>query len=96
MPAFTTVWRLMDVVPALGGSSPAAMVLRAAVPALPFAAAWLLWRYVEEPARRWMRRIGPRPAAVPEPVAVGEPAGGARVPLPRLPSDTPRSERSQR
>ncbi|CAA9274487.1 MAG: hypothetical protein AVDCRST_MAG57-3393 [uncultured Blastococcus sp.] len=80
MGVFATAWRLMDVVPALGGTSAAAVLLQAGVVVLPLAAAWLLWRYVEEPARLWMRRIGPRATAVgapAEPAAVRELAGVA-------------------
>jgi peptidoglycan/LPS O-acetylase OafA/YrhL len=79
MGVFATVWRLMDVVPALGGTSAAATLLQATAPLLAVAAAWVLWRYVEEPARHWMRRIGPRPAVAVHPGAapVRELAGAA-------------------
>jgi peptidoglycan/LPS O-acetylase OafA/YrhL len=36
-------------------------LLQVMVAVLPLPAAWVLWRVVEEPARRWMRRIGPQP-----------------------------------
>jgi peptidoglycan/LPS O-acetylase OafA/YrhL len=49
----------MDVVPGLAGESSVATLLQVMVAVLPLPAAWVLWRVVEEPARRWMRRIGP-------------------------------------
>jgi peptidoglycan/LPS O-acetylase OafA/YrhL len=63
MGVFEATWTLMDVVPALAGGSPVATALQVMVVVLPLPAAWVLWRVVEEPARRWMRRIGPRPSA---------------------------------
>ncbi|MGY2066881.1 acyltransferase family protein [Blastococcus sp. SYSU DS0619] len=60
MAVFETAWTLADVVP---GAGP---LLHLLVPVLPLPAAWLLWRFVEEPARRRMRALGPaRPRATP-------------------------------
>jgi peptidoglycan/LPS O-acetylase OafA/YrhL len=61
MGVFESTWTLMDVVPGLAGESSVATLLQVMVAVLPLPAAWVLWRVVEEPARRWMRRIGPQP-----------------------------------
>ena len=48
MGVFEACWTVLAVLPGLGGSPP----LHAAVLVLPVPAAWVLWRWVEEPARR--------------------------------------------
>ncbi|MGY1748089.1 acyltransferase family protein [Modestobacter sp. SYSU DS0511] len=64
MAVFETAWTLVGLAPVPGP-------LQALVPLLPLPAAWVLWRFVEEPARRRMRRPRVRPVpAVPEPVRV--------------------------
>jgi peptidoglycan/LPS O-acetylase OafA/YrhL len=65
MGVFQACWTIMDVVPSLGSGSPVAIPLQVVVTVLPLPVAWLLWRFVEEPGRRWMRRVGPRRAAAP-------------------------------
>ncbi|MET0763375.1 MAG: acyltransferase [Blastococcus sp.] len=61
MGVFEAGWTLMAVVPGLGGGSSVATLLQVMVAVLPLPAAWAIWRVVEEPARRWMRRVGPQP-----------------------------------
>ncbi|TYP89846.1 acyltransferase family protein [Blastococcus xanthinilyticus] len=82
MAVFETCWTLGEVVPALGGGSPAGAVLQAVVPVLPLPAAWLLWRCVEEPARRRMRGALPAPAPRLAPPAATPEAPRARVDAP--------------
>jgi peptidoglycan/LPS O-acetylase OafA/YrhL len=48
--------------------------------------AYLLWRFVEEPARKWMRKVGPKSAprpAAPGGAHVARAAGAVAVPSPR-------------
>ncbi|TQN41491.1 peptidoglycan/LPS O-acetylase OafA/YrhL [Blastococcus colisei] len=71
MAVFEVVWTVADVVASLGGGSAPATLLHVVGLALPLPVAWTLWRFVEEPARLRMRRIGPRPAGVAEPRASG-------------------------
>jgi peptidoglycan/LPS O-acetylase OafA/YrhL len=95
---FEVFWTAMDVVPALGPQSrwqglAAPLVVVATVPA-----AWLLWRFVEEPSRRAMRDLARRrqrreaAAAVADAVA-GIPAHESAqtcIPGPMLPPVPPR------
>ncbi|MGY1917081.1 acyltransferase family protein [Blastococcus sp. SYSU DS0973] len=60
MAVLETAWTLADVVPGAGPT------LQLVAPVLPLPAAWLLWRFVEEPARGRMRALGPaRPVVAP-------------------------------
>ncbi|MGY2080201.1 acyltransferase family protein [Modestobacter sp. SYSU DS0657] len=58
MAVFETAWTVVHLVPALGA-------LQALVPLLPLPVAWGLWRSVEEPARRRLRRPRAHPVAAP-------------------------------
>jgi peptidoglycan/LPS O-acetylase OafA/YrhL len=95
---FEVFWTAMDVVPALGPESrwqglAAPLVVVATVPA-----AWLLWRFVEEPSRRAMRDLARRrergaPGRVVAEVAAEVPAHDSAqtfVPSPALPPVPPR------
>jgi peptidoglycan/LPS O-acetylase OafA/YrhL len=59
MAVFETSWTLISLV-AAPGEGAAVGLLQGVVLVLPLPAAWLLWRCVEEPSRRWMKRVGPR------------------------------------
>jgi peptidoglycan/LPS O-acetylase OafA/YrhL len=81
---FEVFWTAMDVVPALGPESrwqglAAPLVVVSTVPA-----AYLLWRFVEEPARRAMRDLTRRRGRSSVPVDLSDiPAHGtARIPVP--------------
>ncbi len=52
---FEVFWTAMDVVPQFHADSPWVALVLPAVFVLPFPCAYLLWRYVEEPARLWIR-----------------------------------------
>lgn len=94
---FEVFWTAMDVVPWLGPGTPLAAFLLPMVLLVPIPVAYLMWRYVEEPSRRWMGRIGPAPAGrtdaggplrrpalppVPAPAPVGAPPLAVRGQIP--------------
>jgi peptidoglycan/LPS O-acetylase OafA/YrhL len=58
---FEVFWTAMDHLPHLGPDSPLASLLAPLVLLVPVPLAWATWRFVEEPARLWMRRVGPAP-----------------------------------
>ncbi|MDP5182835.1 acyltransferase [Blastococcus sp. BMG 814] len=70
MAVFETLWTLAGA----GSASAAGVLLQLGAP---FLAAWVLWRFVEEPARRRLRGAPARRSAVPVPVAVPEPRAAA-------------------
>lgn len=77
---FEVFWTGMDVLPVLGPESrwqalAAPLVLVSTVPA-----AYLLWRYVEEPSRKAMRRVVRREQATPASTSSPE------MPVPQLPT----------
>ncbi|SDC06642.1 Peptidoglycan/LPS O-acetylase OafA/YrhL, contains acyltransferase and SGNH-hydrolase domains [Geodermatophilus telluris] len=86
---FEVWWTAMDVVPHLQPDSRLASLAAPLVLVAPFPLAWLTWRYVEEPARLFMRRFAPQdaPRAVSLP-PVHERAGaaGGRTPEPAFPA----------
>ena len=96
---FEVFWTAMDVLPVLGPESRwqalvAPLVLVSTVPA-----AYLLWRFVEEPSRRAMRDLVKRRSAAPvEPAEVTartsrfQPELAARVELPRVPEQRVRAQ----
>ncbi len=53
-------WTAMDVLPHLQPDSTLASLAAPLVLVVPFPLAWATWRYVEEPARLYMRRYAPR------------------------------------
>jgi peptidoglycan/LPS O-acetylase OafA/YrhL len=86
IPVFEVLWTLMEWYPALGAGSAVGSFLVPHVLLACFPLAHLTYRYLEEPARLWLRGRGPgrwartrRPAAVP----VHDTAArhGARVPV---------------
>jgi peptidoglycan/LPS O-acetylase OafA/YrhL len=76
IPVFEVFWTVMGWHPRIGPGTGLWALLVPHVFLLPFVLAHLLYRYVEEPARRALRRLVPVRRAVP---AV---AGGDVVPLP--------------
>jgi peptidoglycan/LPS O-acetylase OafA/YrhL len=70
---FEVFWTLMDVVPLLSTDRPWAALLQPVVLLVPVPVAYLVWRFVEEPARRRMRRTTRR----------ATPVGTPAVPAPR-------------
>jgi peptidoglycan/LPS O-acetylase OafA/YrhL len=85
---FEVWWTAMDVVPHLQPDSVLASLGAPLVLVAPFPLAWATWRYVEEPARLYMRRYAPgtAPARAARPVLHerAQHAGG-RVPELTLP-----------
>ncbi|PWW22911.1 peptidoglycan/LPS O-acetylase OafA/YrhL [Geodermatophilus normandii] len=75
MGVFETCWTLLDVVP-VSGPSPVATLLSLAVAGLPLPAAWVLWRLVEEPARRRLLLLDPTRRA--DRLGTTGPRGGER------------------
>ncbi|MGY2005227.1 acyltransferase family protein [Blastococcus sp. SYSU DS1024] len=76
MAVFETLWTLADAgIGPAAGSGPGVLVQLAA----PFLAAWVLWRFVEEPARRWLRGRPPAPRPRLDPVP-GPATGSGAVP----------------
>ncbi|GAB3326706.1 acyltransferase [Geodermatophilus aquaeductus] len=90
---FEVWWTAMDVVPHLQPDSTLASLGAPLVLVAPFPLAWATWRYVEEPARLYMRRYAPRTgpsrAARPAVHERAENAGGRApdltMPLQRVP-----------
>jgi peptidoglycan/LPS O-acetylase OafA/YrhL len=90
IPIFEFYWTAMADIPALAPGSALAAFLTPHVLLLPLVAAHLVWRFVEEPARLWMRARDPfrrpapahvrAPAQEPEPSAQAEPARSSRRP----------------
>lgn len=68
------------------GGSPLWIALQPQLVLFSLVLAYLLWRFVEEPARKWMRRIGPKSAprsAAPGGGHEARPASAVAVPSPR-------------
>lgn len=86
IPIFEFYWLAMADIPALAPGSAVAAFITPHVLLLPLVVAHLVWRYVEEPARLWMRARDPFRRPAPAREAEAEPA-------PRAES-TPRHQRT--
>ena len=77
---FEGFWTLMDVVPLLSPDRPWAALLQPVVLLVPVPVAYLVWRFVEEPARLRMRRMTrPTTPAAPAAPDLGEDPATARL-----------------
>ena len=87
---FEVFWTGMDVLPVLGPHSRWSALVAPAVLVSTVPAAYLLWRYVEEPARLRMRALERRrrPTPVPAPRPVSTPSPNVVTPLLPLPRTT--------
>jgi len=96
---FEVFWTAMDVVPRLRYDSAAAALAMPVVLVASFPCAYLLWRYVEEPARRWLRGARTDPVVAPPTGRAGVLAAAvrSRMPVPPrtpVPVDVPAGEES--
>jgi peptidoglycan/LPS O-acetylase OafA/YrhL len=92
---FEVFWTAMDVVPRLQAGSALVALLLPVVLVTTLPAAYLLWRFVEEPARRAMRRMS-EARRKPAPVRPSRHAAAARVVADPLPMQRPAAETASR